>query len=75
MLRIYHYYYCDFHHDARIGWDGGALHGAARNGHEAVVKLLLKKAVDVDPKDTGYGRTPPSWATENGHEAAVKLLL
>ena len=28
-----------------------ALHRAARNGHEAVVKLLLKKAVKTDSKD------------------------
>jgi ankyrin repeat protein len=45
-------------------------------GHEAVVKLLLATGkVDVDSKDTGYGRTPLSWAAEEGHEAVVKLLL
>jgi ankyrin repeat protein len=50
------------------------LSWAARNGHEAVVKLLLEKAADVDSED-GYGRTPLSWAAENGHGAVVKLLL
>ena len=45
-------------------------------GHEAVVKLLLATGkVEVDSKDTKYGRTPLSWAAENGHEAVVKLLL
>ena len=52
-----------------------ALHWAAMNGHEAAVKLLLEKGVDLESKDTGSGRTPLSWAAENGHEAVVKLLL
>ena len=43
-------------------------------GHEAVVRLLLEKAVDVDSKDKDYGRTPLSWAAEDGHEAVVQLL-
>ena len=48
---------------------------AARNGQEAVVKLLLaKRGVDPDSKDK-VGRTPLSWAAGNGHEAVVKLLL
>ena len=41
--------------------------------HEAVVKLLLEKAVDVDSKDNN-GRTPLSYATWNVHEAVVKML-
>ncbi|KAM0247491.1 hypothetical protein ACHAQJ_009830 [Trichoderma viride] len=52
------------------------LSWAARNGHEAVVKLLLltigQAKVDVIDKD---GQTPLSLAAENGHEAVVKLLL
>jgi ankyrin repeat protein len=48
---------------------------AAENGHEVVVKLLLEKDVDLDAKDTKYGKTPLSWAAEKGHEAVVKLLL
>ena len=39
-----------------------------------VVRLLIKKGVDVDSKDTEYGWTPLSWATENGHETVVKLF-
>jgi ankyrin repeat protein len=40
------------------------------------VKLLLtKKGVNPDSKDTKYGGTLLSWASEKGHEAVVKLLL
>ncbi|KFZ04624.1 hypothetical protein V501_09121, partial [Pseudogymnoascus sp. VKM F-4519 (FW-2642)] len=31
--------------------------------------------VEVDTKDTMYGRTPLSWAVGNGHEAIVHQLL
>jgi hypothetical protein len=51
------------------------LNLASERGHEAVVKLLLEKDVDVDSKDKAYGQTPLSWAAGNGHEAVVKLLL
>src|SRR5262249_22558006 len=52
------------------------LFWAARNGHGAVVKLLLETGkVDVDSKDGRFGLTPLSWAARNGHEAVVKLLL
>ena len=48
---------------------------AARNGHEAVLKLLLATGtVEVNSKDK-QGWTPLSWAAENGHEAVVRLLL
>jgi ankyrin repeat protein len=40
-----------------------------------VVKLLLKKDVDLDSKDTKYGQSPLSYAAEDRHEAVVKLLL
>jgi ankyrin repeat protein len=52
-----------------------ALHVAARNGHEAVVKLLLEKGAKLESKDERYGLTPLSWATIYEHEAVVKLLL
>ncbi|KAF4625123.1 hypothetical protein G7Y89_g13046 [Cudoniella acicularis] len=52
------------------------LSWAARNGYDAVVKLLLAKdSVDPDLKDSQYGQTPLSWAAEGGHDAIVKLLL
>ncbi|OWT42590.1 ankyrin repeat-containing protein [Pochonia chlamydosporia 170] len=44
-------------------------------GHPGVVKLLLGKGGDIEPRDTEYGRTPLFWAAENGYEAVVKLLL
>jgi ankyrin repeat protein len=51
------------------------LSWAARNGHEAVVKMLLNTGrVDIDVRDRD-GRTPLSWAARNGHEAVVKILL
>lgn len=48
---------------------------AARNGHEAVVQLLLGRSrIDVDFEDVG-GQTALSWAAENGHDTVVKPLL
>jgi ankyrin repeat protein len=48
---------------------------AARNGHEGIVKLLLKKGASFELKDKDYGRTPLSWAAGNGHDTTVNLLL
>ncbi|CZR67942.1 related to heterokaryon incompatibility protein [Phialocephala subalpina] len=47
---------------------------AAGEGHEDVIKLLLK-TVDPDIKDGRFSRTPLWWAAGNGHEAVVNLLL
>ncbi|PNP75038.1 hypothetical protein FNYG_11620 [Fusarium nygamai] len=47
---------------------------AARKGHEAAVRLLLKKGTDIESKDNN-GRTPLLWAAASGHESIVKLLL
>jgi len=46
----------------------------AGEGHEDIIKLMLKK-VDPDLKDGKDGRTPLLWAADHGHEAVVKLLL
>ncbi|KFZ20700.1 hypothetical protein V502_03054, partial [Pseudogymnoascus sp. VKM F-4520 (FW-2644)] len=51
------------------------LSWAARNGNEAVAKLLLENGAEVDTKDATSGRTPLSFAAEEGHEAVAKLLL
>ncbi|KAF6819832.1 ankyrin repeat protein [Colletotrichum plurivorum] len=48
---------------------------AAKNGHEAVVRLLVEKGdATVDLPDNIL-RTPLSHAAENGHESIVKFLL
>jgi len=48
---------------------------AAKNGREAVVRLLLATGrVEVDAKDKS-GQTPLSRAVEKGHEAVIKLLV
>ena len=56
-----------------------ALHWAAQEGHEAVVRLLLEsaegqKANDINAKDK-RGRTTLHWAARRGHVAVVRLLL
>lgn len=52
------------------------LSWAAKNGHDAVVHLLLAKDdVDPDMKDSQSNRTPLSWAAEKGHETIVQLIL
>ena len=49
---------------------------AARKGHDAVGRLLLKhKGVDINSKDSEYGKTPLLYAAEGGYEAMVQLLL
>ncbi|KAF1957154.1 hypothetical protein CC80DRAFT_411666, partial [Byssothecium circinans] len=48
---------------------------AVENGHEVVVKLLLKTSkVNVNLKDY-IGKTLLYHVVENGHEVVVKLLL
>ncbi|KAF3919192.1 hypothetical protein AA313_de0200251 [Arthrobotrys entomopaga] len=50
------------------------LSWAARNGHQAVVQLLIEAKADIEAKDK-YGQTPLSWAARNGHQAVVQLLI
>ena len=51
------------------------LSWAAGNGHEGIVKRLLRRK-DVNPNSSnGAGRTPLLLAAWNGHEEIVKLLL
>jgi ankyrin repeat protein len=50
------------------------LSWAVRNGHEAVVKLLLEKDAELESKDA-FGQTPLWWALLNRHKVVVGLLL
>jgi ankyrin repeat protein len=51
------------------------LSWAVRNGHEAIVKLLLDTGeIDINSKDQS-SPMPLWWAIQNRHEAIVKLLL
>ena len=53
----------------------GPLAWAARNGHEEVVKILLRRR-EINPDKPGNnGQTPLSFAAECGHEGVVKILL
>lgn len=54
--------------------DRTPLHLAAWKGHAAVVAMLLKSRVNVQPKDDG-GLTPLLMAVKWGHELVVELLL
>ncbi|RYP65038.1 hypothetical protein DL771_008492 [Monosporascus sp. 5C6A] len=42
-------------------------------GHEAIVRLLLKKGANVAAEDDG-GKTALHWAVENGHKSVAQTL-
>ncbi|ORY63313.1 uncharacterized protein BCR38DRAFT_524899, partial [Pseudomassariella vexata] len=47
---------------------------ATKNGHEAIVQLLVENGAQIEAPDH-HGRTPLSWAAEKEHKAIVQLLL
>ncbi|EIT77228.1 nucleoside phosphorylase [Aspergillus oryzae 3.042] len=52
-----------------------ALHWAVRNGHKAMVKLLVNnKNTDINAKDS-YGRTALHWAARSANKDIMSLLL
>ncbi|KAH3950535.1 hypothetical protein HBI24_116380 [Parastagonospora nodorum] len=58
----------------------GALHYAAANGHNDVIKLLFsvcgdKPVPDIINAVNEAGNTPLHWAALNGHLESVKLLI
>ena len=50
------------------------LHRATRNGHNAVVAVLLSNGADVNKANNG-GNSPLHIAADNGKDAVVALLL
>jgi peptide-methionine (S)-S-oxide reductase len=42
------------------------LHQAVWSGHDAVVRLLVKRGARLDIKDTIWESTPPGWAEYGG---------
>lgn len=64
-----------FDPNSRDSYNRTPLSWAAKNGHEAVVRLLISTGkVEIDSRDKN-NRTPLSLAAKNGHEAVVKVLL
>ncbi|TFA97529.1 hypothetical protein CCMA1212_010730 [Trichoderma ghanense] len=55
---------------------GTPLIAACSRGDVDIVRQLLAcSEVEIDRKDSKYGRTALGWASANGHEAVVQLLL
>lgn len=54
------------------GW-GTALHEAARNGHEQMIRFLLEHGIDVSLKDN-HGKTAWEVAADNLDENVAQLL-
>lgn len=55
-----------------------ALHVAAKEGHEALTKLLLQEGASIDAPDEGgdhKGNTPLIWAACCGHLTVARILL
>ena len=50
------------------------LMGAANNGHERVVKLLIRHGAELNLQNSGGG-TALMLAASNGHERVVELLI
>ena len=50
------------------------LHGAANEGHTAIMRYLLDKGADIDARD-GQGRTALMYAASEGQGDAVALLM
>src|SRR3954469_4338668 len=49
------------------------LHQAVIGGHEAVVRLLVKRGARLDIRDTIWQGTPLGWAKYGGGKAAVEM--
>jgi hypothetical protein len=54
--------------------DENDLYIAAQDGHEAIVRVLIKAGADID-KAYKNGATPLFFAIKNCHEAVVRTLI
>ena len=61
--------------DIRDSFDQTPLSWAVKQGHKAVVQLLLGQGPELEVKDNRLGRTPLSVAAECGYETIVHHLL
>ena len=52
-----------------------ALIAASKEGHQDVVRLLLKNGADIEGKDTKFEGTPLIWAALGGQIQTAKQLL
>jgi ankyrin repeat protein len=51
------------------------LHQAALGGHEAVVRLLVRRGARLDIRDKIYGGTPLGWAIHGGKTEVEQYLI
>lgn len=51
-------------------WGGTALHWAAWNGQQALVRLLLARGAPVNVRDSRYGSSPIAWAAHGSRYCA-----
>ncbi len=62
------------------GWLGGhvkgatALHIAASDGHDELVRLLIARGADLSLTDPLYNGTPEGWAEHSGAKATANLI-
>ena len=65
----------NFDFDSRDFWGQNPLSVAAQSGHEAIVRLLIRREdIEINSKDN-FEQTPLSYAARSGHEAIVRLLI
>ena len=51
-----------------------ALHWAARNGHDTIVKILVDQGLDVNSRGE-FDRTPLMLAAIEGHKRTFNILI
>ena len=61
--------------DVHVKDSTGPLIQAAREGFLSLIKLLIKRGVDLHEEKDSAGRTPLMWAAYKGHTSVVRFLL